>query len=88
MRCVCLVELRGFEPLTPCMPWPCGHLAAPYVTTSPTELPQVDGTIRRGDTLAREASRGIVSGKSLASLPCAARSYRPTRGAVHRPGTQ
>jgi hypothetical protein len=47
------------------MPWPCGRLAAPYVTACSSEFPQVDRPSRRDDTLAREASRGVVSGKSL-----------------------
>jgi hypothetical protein len=47
---LCLVELRGFEPLTPCMPWPCGHLELPRLTIRSTTFPQVGRPSPRGDT--------------------------------------
>jgi hypothetical protein len=45
-----VVELRGFEPLTPCMPWPCGGFRPPHVTFRYTTFPQVDRPSLRGDT--------------------------------------
>jgi hypothetical protein len=44
------VELRGFEPLTPCMPWPCGYLEPLRLTVCSTTFPQVDWLSPRGDT--------------------------------------
>jgi hypothetical protein len=61
------VELRGFEPLTPCMPCPCGYLEPLRLTVCSTTFPQVDRLSSRGDASARVANRVIVSGKSLAS---------------------
>jgi hypothetical protein len=48
--CDLVVELRGFEPLTPCMPCPCGHLEPLRLTVCSTTFPQVDRLSPPGDT--------------------------------------
>jgi hypothetical protein len=37
---LCLVELRGFEPLTPCMPSMRGRFTKPYGTSHPSTTAQ------------------------------------------------
>jgi hypothetical protein len=56
---LCLVELRGFEPLTPCMP-------SRNPSMAPTTHPCVTGPDARAVVLPRGGSRGLVR---LALLP-------------------
>ena len=49
----CLVELRGFEPLTPCMP-------SRIPATAPTTNPRVAGHCNRADGRRRGGSCGLV----------------------------
>ena len=43
------VELRVFEPLTPCIPCPCGYLESLRLPVCSTTFPQVDWLSPRGD---------------------------------------
>jgi hypothetical protein len=40
---LCLVELRGFEPLTPCMPLMCEWFTLPCITSPTHATEQVKG---------------------------------------------
>jgi len=61
-----VVELRGFEPLTPCMPLMCGWFTSQR-TTSPTHATeQVKGAAESWVVRRREVACSAVSGKSLA----------------------
>ena len=63
------MELRGFEPLTPCMPLMCWWFTSPC-TTSPTHATeQVKGATEGWIVRRRQVTRGAVSGKSLARAP-------------------
>jgi hypothetical protein len=66
------VELRGFEPLTSCMPWPRHPLTPPAPTVLCTTGPQLRTDDTRGVAVLRAASRGMASGNFLAS------AVRPT----------
>jgi hypothetical protein len=61
-----VVELRGFEPLTPCMPLMCGWFVPPRVTSRLLANPEVSRAAKGGVVWGREVTRGAVSGKSLA----------------------
>jgi hypothetical protein len=64
-----VVELRGFEPLTPCMPLMCGWFTSPC-TTSPTHATeQVKGAAEGWVVGRRQVTCSAVSGKSLARVP-------------------
>jgi hypothetical protein len=61
-----LVELRGFEPLTPCMPSMRGWFTKPCRTPCPHTTAQVAGAAEGWVVGWREVARSAVSGKSLA----------------------
>jgi hypothetical protein len=60
------VELRGFEPLTPCMPLMCGWFTSPRATSPTHATEQVKGAGEGRVVGRREVTRSAVSGKSLA----------------------
>jgi hypothetical protein len=63
------VELRGFEPLTPCMPLMRGEFTSPC-TASPTHATElVKGAAEGWVVGRREVTCSAVSGKSLARVP-------------------
>jgi hypothetical protein len=67
---LCVVEPRGFEPPTPCMPLMLGWFTTPG-TTSPTHATEQVKGAAEGCAVGRgEVACGVVSGKSLAR-PCA-----------------
>jgi hypothetical protein len=66
---VVVVELRGFEPLTPCMPSMLGAFTTPHRTSRAHTTVLVRGAVE-GRVVGRgEVTRSAVSGKSLAG-PC------------------
>jgi hypothetical protein len=67
LTCACVVvELRGFEPLTPCMPLMLGYLTS-LCATSPTHATEpVKGAAEGWIVRRREVTCSAVSGKSLA----------------------
>jgi hypothetical protein len=79
---VVVVELRGFEPLTPCMPLMLREFTSPC-TTSPTHATeQVRGAAERLGVGRGEATRSVVSGKSLARQTSTGRArWRTNTGA-------
>jgi hypothetical protein len=79
--CYVVVELRGFEPLTPCMPSMCGGFTTPCRTSRPHTTAQVRGAVEGWVMGRREATRSAVSGKSLARTPAwpsMARAWAPS----------
>jgi hypothetical protein len=77
------VELRGFEPLTPCMPSMRQRFATPYTAYCPPTSTQVKGGAESWAVGRREAMCSAVSGKSLARTPCMAALWHERRR--HRP---
>src|SRR5215218_8374155 len=64
-----LVGLRGFEPLTPCMPLMRGWFTSPCAA-SPTQATEQVRSAVEGRVVGQcEAARSAVSGKSLARAP-------------------
>jgi hypothetical protein len=63
---LCLVELRGYEPLTPCMPSMLGWFATPRSTLRPDTFTEVRGAAGEGVVGDGEATCVAVSGKFLA----------------------
>ena len=63
---LCLVELRGFDPLTPCMPLMCGWFTSQRATSPSHATEQVRGAVEDRVVRRREAACSAVSGKSLA----------------------
>ena len=61
-----VVELRGFEPLTPCMPLMCGEFTTPRRTSRAHTTTLVRGAVEGRVVRRREAACSAVSGKSLA----------------------
>ena len=59
------MELRGFEPLTPCMPLMRGWFTTPC-TTSPTYATEQVKGAAEGCVVGGEVACGVVSGKFLA----------------------
>ena len=66
---MCLVELRGFEPLTPCMPLMLGWFTTPCTTSRVHITAQVRDAAEGWVVGRREATCSAVSGKSLARTP-------------------
>jgi hypothetical protein len=66
---LCLVELRGFEPLTPCMPLMLGWFVVPHITSRPLANPKMSRAVEGGVVREREVACRAVSGKSLARIP-------------------
>jgi hypothetical protein len=66
----CLVELRGFEPLTPCMPLMLGWFTMPCRTSRAHTTALVSGAVEGRVVRRREVACSAVSGKSLARAPC------------------
>jgi hypothetical protein len=62
---LCLVELRGFEPLTPCMPCHPHHLTQPSAALLGTATALVNGAAAHGVVVRREAACGIAADKLL-----------------------
>jgi hypothetical protein len=65
-----VVELRGFEPLTPCMPSMLEWFTTPCSTSPTNATAQVRGAVEGWVVPRREATCSAVSGKSLARDPC------------------
>jgi hypothetical protein len=63
---LCLVELRGFEPPTPCMPLLLGWFVPPRMTSCPLAITEMRRAAEGGVVWGREVGCGAVSGKSLA----------------------
>jgi hypothetical protein len=68
-----VVELRGFEPLTPCMPLMCGWFTSPCATSPTHATGQVNGAAEGWIVRRREVTCSAVSGKSLARDPAGRR---------------
>jgi hypothetical protein len=81
---LCLVELRGFEPLTPCMPCHPHHITRPFVTLSDTTSSLLDECLGPGAVVRREAARGIVADNVLTSPALDPEASSATRSATHR----
>ena len=64
-----VVELRGFEPLTPCMPLMLGWFTSPCTTSRTHATEQGKGAARDRVVRRREVTCSAVSGKSLAKIP-------------------
>jgi hypothetical protein len=64
------VELRGFEPLTPCMPLMLGEFTTPRRTSRAHTTTLVRGAVEGRVVRRREVTCSAVSGKSLARAPC------------------
>jgi len=60
------VELRGFEPLTPCMPLMCGWFRSPCAASSTHATEHVTGAAEGRVVGRREVTCSAVSGKFLA----------------------
>jgi hypothetical protein len=60
------VELRGFEPLTPCMPSMLGWSTPPCSISRDHTIAQVNAAVENREVRRREVGCGAVSGKSLA----------------------
>jgi hypothetical protein len=69
-RCRRVVELRGFEPLTPCMPLMLGYFTSPCATSPTHATEQVKGAAEGWVVGRRQVTCSAVSGKSLARAPC------------------
>ena len=80
---LCLVELRGFEPLTPCMPLMCGWFTSPRTTSLTHATEQVKGAAEGWVVGRRQVTRSAVSGKSLARAPSGV-VYGTNTGAIPR----
>ena len=65
-----VVELRGFEPLTPCMPLMCGWFTSPRATSPTHATEQVKGAAEGWVVGRRQVTCSAVSGKSLARARC------------------
>ena len=65
---VVVVELRGFEPLTPCMPLMLGEFTTPRRTSRNHTTAQVRAAAEGSVVGRREAARSAVSGEFLARL--------------------
>jgi len=68
--CYVVVELRGFEPLTPCMPLMCGWFTSPCAASPTHATEQVKGAAEGCAVGRGEVTCGVVSGKFL-PRPCA-----------------
>jgi hypothetical protein len=64
-----VVELRGFEHLTPCMPLMLGEFTTPRRTSRDHTTTLVRGAVEGRVVRRHEAACSAVSGKSLASIP-------------------
>jgi hypothetical protein len=62
---LCLVELRGFEPLTPCMPGHPHHLTRPSATSPDTTSALLRWGVGQGSAVRREAACGIAADNLL-----------------------
>ena len=74
---LCLVELRGFEPLTPCMPLMLGWFTTPCNTSRVHITAQVRNAAEGWVVGRREVTCSAVSGKSLARDPTWSFERRP-----------
>ena len=79
-----VVELRGFEPLTPCMPLMCGWFTSPCATSPTHATEQVKGAAEGWVMGRRQVTCSAVSGKSLARGPLRGRLWQEHRR--HRAG--
>ena len=62
---VVVVELRGFEPLTPCMPCHPHQFTRPFAALLGTTSALLGQGAGRGAVVRREAARGIVADNLL-----------------------
>jgi hypothetical protein len=60
-----VVELRGFEPLTPCMPCHPHHVTRPSVALSGTTSALLRALAGQGAVVRREAACGIAADNLL-----------------------
>jgi hypothetical protein len=69
---LCLVELRGFEPLTPCMPCHPHHFTTPSAALPGTTLALLDEVAGQGALVRREDGCGIAADNLLTGslAPC------------------
>ena len=64
------VELRGFEPLTPCMPSMRGWFTSPCATSATHATERVKGAAEGWVVGRRQVTCSVVSGKFLARAAC------------------
>jgi hypothetical protein len=62
---LCLVELRGFEPLTPCMPCHPHPFTTPFAASLATTSGLLGEVVGQGAVVGREAGRGIAADNLL-----------------------